>query len=562
MKRHDTHLLSDESEKGEKEEDAHEYIFNSSKNSSKNSEEQYITKQSNKKNILYKNILNQKNIRNNSNASIISSKDIDGIFGNYNNNRDRNNLPKTEKKIINKIYIKFRNKYNNNSIVNNYLTYNPPIKKNIFDKKYKNHNYRKCISLTDYNQNKNNNKIDRSKLKRFKKFDPIKDKEMLYFFYDDNILSNKHFLNIINQHKSKLLQITNDNFSIKSKPRLNLKKNFPLFNDYEKGINIRKNNYSYKISYFSSKKIQNDYKNNLFINKYNNLLLNYNNSFINNNFAIKNTFRKSPKKKLSLKLKKKYNKIEMMYELYIGEQNNINKKFAKLNSIETFLGNIENRMKIKKYQKYKKYLDNRIHKNKKNIIKTLFQIRTKDNFKNLNNFSNYSKHFGNNDSCPLCKSIEHKNEESILNMGIHPMTPNLGNENWSNSWKNRRVYSALSRFPKKNNKNNSELFEMNDTKWNNSKNKSKNISQYRCISANIRENKNINMLRKSKSLINTLNKNMINEKINNKYLIKNKNESSRKLNKNKSIILQNDISTNNKYNNNKYKYHYQSFEYY
>ena len=42
MKRHDTHLLSDESEKGEKEEDAHEYIFNSSKNSSKNSEEQYI----------------------------------------------------------------------------------------------------------------------------------------------------------------------------------------------------------------------------------------------------------------------------------------------------------------------------------------------------------------------------------------------------------------------------------------------------------------------------------------------------------------------------------------
>ena len=46
MKRHDTHLLSDESEIEAKEEDAHKYIFNCSKHSSKDSEEKFIIKES------------------------------------------------------------------------------------------------------------------------------------------------------------------------------------------------------------------------------------------------------------------------------------------------------------------------------------------------------------------------------------------------------------------------------------------------------------------------------------------------------------------------------------
>ena len=576
MNRHDTHLLSDESEKEEKEEDAHQYIFNSSQNSFKNSEEQYIIKEPNQNNDLYINIINSKKIEtNNNNISIISSSEIDGNFGNTPNNK--NNLT-NNKKINNNKFIKLNKKRfikdNNNLKVDNYLTYNPSLKKTIFDIKIKKYNFRNCTSLTDSNIYKNKKEY-RSKLKRFKNLDSLTDKEILYYIKNDNIEGNKklnNFLNIINKQKLKLLQITNDNFTIKNK-KLNLKRNFPLLNknqdnDYEREINIRKNNYSYKISYFSTKKSQN--KNNYIINKNqkNNLLLKFNKS-LNNKIAINLNFGKTPRKKISLNLKKKFNKIEELYNLYIGEQNNMNKKYERIHEFETFFGNKENNAKIKKYQKYKKYLDNRIKKNKKNIMKTLFQIRARNCSNNLDNFFNYSKHFGSNDFCPICKSIEQKNEESILKMGIHPMVPSIGNDNWKNIEKNRRAYSAFSRVTsKKTNKNNSEIIDLHDiyydTKWNMSKNTKVNESKNKSISVNRTHNTYntnnslINKIKKNKSTINILNKNFINEKMNRNFMLKNKNEGFRKLNKNTNIYLQNDFSTNNKYYNNKY----QSLEFY
>ena len=138
MKRHDTHLLSDESENEEKDEDVHQYIFNSSQNSFKNSEEQYIIKEPNKNNNLYINIINSKKIETNNNISIISSSEIDGNLGNTPNTK--NNL-NNNKKVNNNKFIKLNKKRfikdNNDLIVYNYLTYNPSLKKTIFDRKIK-----------------------------------------------------------------------------------------------------------------------------------------------------------------------------------------------------------------------------------------------------------------------------------------------------------------------------------------------------------------------------------------------------------------------------------------
>ena len=78
MKRHDTHLLSDESEKEAREEDTHKYIFNSSKHSSKDSEEKYIIKESKENFPMFKKYLNKVD----KSDSIVSSEELENIFGN------------------------------------------------------------------------------------------------------------------------------------------------------------------------------------------------------------------------------------------------------------------------------------------------------------------------------------------------------------------------------------------------------------------------------------------------------------------------------------------------
>ena len=124
-------------------------------------------------------------------------------------------------------------------------------------------------------------------------------------------------------------------------------------------------------------------------------------------------------------------------------------------------------------------------------------------------------------------------------MGI----PYIGNENLQNSWKNRRVYSALSRVLGKWNKNMNDLDIINN-KNNNSLNKSKN----RNIS---KENKpKINNIHKSNSII-------LNAQGNKNYFTKNSNAINRKLNYNKDNYRYNNFPTTSKFlstKNNSVKY--------
>ena len=131
MKRHDTHLLSDESEKEKKEEDQHQYNFNNSTISSCSSEDKYISKKPDNKNPININMINQNYFNNNinfkeDNVSILSSKDLEDIFCNED---VINNIPQKKKKTKkNKYFIKIRkvklNNENNDEIIDNCLTYN------------------------------------------------------------------------------------------------------------------------------------------------------------------------------------------------------------------------------------------------------------------------------------------------------------------------------------------------------------------------------------------------------------------------------------------------------
>ena len=219
MKRHDTHLLSDESEK-EKNEDSHRYIFNNSKISSSSSEEKYLSKESDNIKAININMINQNYIENNNNnfqennVSILSSKDLVDIFYNEEHIKNTNQKKKKSKKM--KYFIKLRkvrlNYNNNDEIIDNCLTYNPTLRNNIIDKKINKGN-RKCVSLT-------NNNNDKYKKRQKKKFETTKEKEILYFFYNDDNEGNKKLkrvINIINKQKSQLYKISDKNcFTIKT----------------------------------------------------------------------------------------------------------------------------------------------------------------------------------------------------------------------------------------------------------------------------------------------------------------------------------------------------------
>ena len=561
MKRHDTHLLSDESEK-EKNEDSHRYIFNNSKISSSSSEEKYLSKESDNIKAININMINQNYIENNNNnfqennVSILSSKDLVDIFYNEEHIKNTNQKKKKSKKM--KYFIKLRkvrlNYNNNDEIIDNCLTYNPTLRNNVIDKKINKGN-RKCVSLT-------NNNNDKYKKRQKKKFETTKEKEILYFFYNDDNEGNKKLkkvINIINKQKLQLLKISKSNFSIKTrkKRRILNKKEFPLIlkngkknnhnnynidsNNLDREVRIRKINYSKKIIHLNSMKLQKGNK--LILNKNKKLILKSNN--VSNNNTLKMKIGKTPNQSISLKSKqnnKNNDKIESLFNLYCGK--NENKKIIRVKSTESLINNKQNELtwvRMNNYKENQKY--SKIHNNEKenrNIIKKLFKIQTGGN-----NSNNYNLHFGNNDNCPLCQAIEHKNEENIKKLGIFPMIPNADNNKSQNSWNNRRVYSAMSRVLSQRKKyRESDEF---DDNYNISKNKSINKSKNKSInkSKNKSINKSKNKSRENISNINRLNKNNFNEKEEKNEIMNNKNFVKRKLNINRSIYRQNNYSNIN-----------------
>ena len=140
MNRHDTHLLSTESNKKPGEEGAHKFAFNNSY-SSNDSEGKYISKQSSKHSPIHLNNLNEYNIDNKTknNVSLISSRELKDIFcgeGNISNSFSKRKKKKPKKS---KYFIKLRkiklNKENHDELEEKCLTYFPSLNNDIMDKK-------------------------------------------------------------------------------------------------------------------------------------------------------------------------------------------------------------------------------------------------------------------------------------------------------------------------------------------------------------------------------------------------------------------------------------------
>ena len=580
MKRHDTHLLSDESDKEKKEEDAHQYNFNNSSNSSEDSEEKYFSKESNQNGPAHVNFLKLNNLTNDVNyynndkneVSIISSRELEDIFYvDSKNNKNKNISTKKTKKKKNKYFIKLRKiKLNDDELIDNCLTYNPSLRNNAIDKKIyydniKNKN-RNCISLTNSN-NKNN---DRAKLKKSKRLDTFKEKEVLYFFYNDDNEGNKklkNFINIINKQKSQNLQVSNNNnFSIKTKKKANHSRRnyFPFIyknkynnnnkynnmhnhNNYEREVIIKKNNNYNKVNDLTYNKLKNFGNKNLVINKNKKLILkNSNNSSINN---LKNQLGRTPNQSMSLKQNKNNEKVEILFNLYCGNHNNRKNKNQRVKSTETLMDNKQKGtvwVKMDSYKEYQKYID--LHKNEKDnrkMIEKLYKIQTGYNTNYSNYYNNYYKHFGNNDHCPLCQAIEQKNEENIKKMGIYHMNPHSNNDNSQNSWQNRRIYSALSRILTKRNRNNKDY----DINISRSRSRSKNIS----IHKNKSVIKNRSKSKENNSKLNNLNKKNVNQKNNKNEILRGDAGLVRKLNINRTYYQKIQYSISSKFLNTKNK---------
>ena len=567
MKRHDTHLLSDESGNELKDgKDAHKYCFNNSNNSSNFSEEKLISKKSEHNSPKYLNInhLNQninnvykdKNDVTKKDISIISTKELEDIFckENYNiNNSQKKKKPKNNKYFIKLKKLKLNNE-NNEEIIDYFLTYNLALRNDYIDKKIvKNRN---CISLN--NKEKIIYKNNRAKFTKSKNLDDFKEKEILYFFYNDDSEGNKKLqkvINIINKTKLQLLKVSNSNFTIRTKnKKIKKKKNLPLLpknnnktnrnnnnyninDNFDREVKIRKVNYSKIINHLNSIKLRKENRITLNNKK---LILKSNNTL---NITLKNQLAQTPSQSTNLKSNKKNEKTELLYNLYIGKQKNGNNKIQRVKSTKSE-SLFENKQKhsmwvsMNNYPDHKKY--EHIHNNEKenrNLIQKLYKIKSGDSNKN------YNIHFGNNDNCPLCQAIEQKRNEKIKKLGIFQMNQNVGtgNEKSKNSWQKRRVYSALSRI----------LTNRQKKKRNSDNFNGINITRNRSRSKYRSKSKNKSKSKENKSKINLNNGNIFKKIDSKKDLIKSNNTIFRKLNINRSNYLQNNYSTTNKFFNTK-----------
>ena len=367
MKRHDTHLLTGESLNGknEEDEDEHSYSFDKPISSSNNSQDKYTSIESESNGPAHVNFLKLNNITNNidntknfeaKESSIISTKELENIFyikdNNINKNIDENDskIIKKKKPKKRKIFVKLRKiKLNNDDIIYNCMTYNPTLKNENIDKRIRydvvNNEklLRHCISLTNSNDKKKNKSKERNKLKSNFNFSELKEKEVLYFFYNDDCEGNrklKNVLDIINKQKQKLLQICSNNFSIKTMkpnyrsknnsknflPEINKSNNQELMNLYELEVmrmlkmqqqdrNKNKKNTNYKkINRNNIKYIRNNKANIYDSNK-----LDYNNN--TNNFFLEKSQKFSIKKNKSVIDSMKYNLRKISKQSFSAKSN-------------------------------------------------------------------------------------------------------------------------------------------------------------------------------------------------------------------------------------------------
>ena len=143
MKRHDTHLLTEESE-NKKEEEEHQYSFTSSSEKSSDTHQNYVLNEQKQKSPIKLNFNDNNNNFNNN--SIISSSELEDIFNGDNNNINNNKIKPKKKQIkqkINKLFVKLKkvkiNPDNNDILIDHNLTYNPlPNYDNLSIRSYQN----------------------------------------------------------------------------------------------------------------------------------------------------------------------------------------------------------------------------------------------------------------------------------------------------------------------------------------------------------------------------------------------------------------------------------------
>ena len=518
MKRHDTHMFSDESEKeSEEKEDSHQYNFSKGLSDS-NSKENYISKEQHKKSPIKLNIDNN-NFIEEKNNSIISSGELQDIFQGEkdSNSKEKKKKPKPKK---NKLFVKLKkinlNQEKEDDLVEDCLTFSPSPRYDImFDQDYINLRTTKFKKpkLDKNNENKNNQMINVTERKAQDKKNILnikevlmnkdaKNDEVLYFFYNDDNEGSKKLkkvINIINKEKSQFFKISNKNcFTIKntnftSITSKRVKYTNPYNDNYRHRLIDKCNNKKDRINYSAKITLNAKQKGSNYISKEDNKCQNLNislqnyNKFNNYRQCLRETYNKNCSKE------------KLLYDLYCNKMDNSINSFKKqrIKSTDSLMKrrqkyrctkNVSNVLERDDYFPEEiRYME--IHEREKEnrkIIKGMFR-------KAGQNFNDFNRHVGNDANCPVCQAMQMKNENNIKIKGINPLFSSVrNNSNYAkNSWQNRRIYSALSRVLSKKQMDRNGSRANNISNMNRTKSKNRNYNNLNDISR-IKNKKDIN----------------------------------------------------------------------
>ena len=371
----------------------------------------------------------------------------------------------------------FNNNINNNNIENKKM-------KNLFDI-LKNNNLKSFkISTNSFTIMTKNTNSSNDKSKTAKK--KLKANNSIGFELNNKIQKQNEFY-LKHDYEYNLLKRYNfspGKIQINGKKRFQIlqskQENNKLHQEYDSKFIITNNNSQYSLRYYNNnnssnnnnnsnnKYIQNRHSNEFhsnYIPEYDNEYdedYDYNENEYNNNYnedeyySIINRMKrmnmyntnKNLKKNSGLKLKTD-KKIKILYDLYckrpkkeVKSINRINSAYSLKNGKTRFtnLPNV-NYMDLNNNLENRDYMiKNRLYNNNnnKNWLLKLIKVQ-KDK-----NMYHYEKHFGNNESCPLCQQMDKKNEEQIRKIGVYHMASDIKkSDSRSNSKKKRRINSAF-----------------------------------------------------------------------------------------------------------------------
>ena len=448
------------------------------------------------------------------------------------NNSNNKEPLKIQKENIKIKLLKINIEENNNKKNNILITYTPSLNDKSNISNYANN--RKCVSLNN-SFHKSKKKLKKSKTNNIKsslkstKSKKVKKTSELKNLSNSNSNSNHYeedsnmrkLINILKQKKIKALKVCKDSFS------LNSNKNNPIILDeYPKFF---RNHYKNERNYLNKIQHQHDF----YLeqdNKYNikqykipsfdfdicqkkrtqffkqqsehKMNINDNNNYYSSKYIINNNNnsqycmsslsrfshnKKSKNGKSRLKLKND-KKIKILYDLYCGKPDPVVKSMNRIKSAlsvrkrktkkEMCKGMSEYNL-MKNYNNYGNLKSQYLFDNKKSWLFKIIKLK-----KNNKRLCPYEKHFGSNESCPLCQEMDKKNEESLIKKGISPDTSAKKNDSKA-SLQKRRIYSATAKnFGTKNNSSKSDICGDFENEYNKTRNLQTNKSNFNGIMIN------------------------------------------------------------------------------